>query len=297
MRIVVAGATGSVGRAVIRLARASGIRTLAIGRDAGRLAGAGAEETRAVNFADVESLQACINPGDVVFSSLGASASPSPFMGRKRYRDVDVPLNRALIEAAVSAKAARFQYVSLAFGRDLRRYAFAEAHEQVVDAVVASGLPYTILRPTGIFSTFRRLWGFARLGVFPIPGKPDCRSNPIHEDDIAQNALDQIHGESKQLELGGPEVFTRREIGLLMCRAAGWKHGATLRMPNWFHLLNAHLLGIISPRVLDMLRFYLAISIFDNIAPVAGQRRLADYYAQAANGKPGILGGLHRSGW
>lgn len=297
MRIVVAGATGSVGRAVIRLARARGMATLALGRDASRLANVGADETRAVNFADAASLQACINPGDVVFSSLGASASPSPFMGRKRYRDVDVPLNRALIDAAVARSAVRFQYVSLAFGRDLRQYAFADAHEQVVDAVVASGLPYTILRPTGIFSTFRRLWGFARLGVFPIPGNPECRSNPIHEEDIARNALEHLEGDSAQLEMGGPEVFTRREIGLLMCRAAGWKHGATLRLPNWFHLMNAHLLGIISPRVLDMLRFYLVISEFDNIAPIAGQRRLADYYAQAASNKPGILGGLHRSGW
>lgn len=297
MRIVVAGATGSVGRAVIRLARARGMATLALGRDASRLASVSADETRAVNFADAASLQACINPGDVVFSSLGASASPSPFMGRKRYRDVDVPLNSALLQAAVARNAARFQYVSLAFGRDLRQYAFADAHEQVVDAVVASGLPYTILRPTGIFSTFRRLWGFARLGVFPIPGNPDCRSNPIHEEDIARNALEHIEEEGAQLEMGGPEVFTRREIGLLMCRAAGWKQGTTLRLPNWFHLMNAHLLGIISPRVLDMLRFYLAISIFDNIAPVAGQRRLADYYAEAANNKPGIIGGLHRGGW
>jgi hypothetical protein len=37
--------------------------------------------------------------------------------------------------------------------------------------------------------------------------------------------------------------------------------------------------------------------VFDNIAPVAGQRRLADYYAEAARHKPGVLGGLHRSGW
>ncbi len=297
MRIVIAGATGSVGRALIRLARGRGLYTVALGRDAARLAGTGADECRAVDFSNVAALRACIAPQDFVFSALGASASPSPFMGRKRYRDVDVPLNRALVQAAVAAKAARFQYVSLAFGRDLRQYAFADAHEQVVDAVVASGLPYTILRPTGIFSTFRRLWGFARLGVFPIPGNPGCKSNPIHEDDIATNALDQLQGESLQLEMGGPDIFTRREIGLLMCRAAGWKQGATMRMPNWFHLFNAHLLGLISPRVLDMLRFYLAISIFDNVAPVAGQRRLVDYYAQAATQKPGILGGLHRSGW
>lgn len=297
MRIVVAGATGSVGRAVIRLARARGIATVALGRDGARLAAVGADEARVVDFHDAAALRGCVQRGDVVFSSLGASASPSPFMGRKRYRDVDVPLNQALMEAAVACNAARFQYVSLAFGRDLRQYAFADAHERVVDAVVASGLPYTILRPTGIFSTFRRLWGFARIGLFPVPGKPECRSNPIHEEDIARNALDHVDRPSAQLEMGGPEVFTRREIGLLMCQAAGWKRGHTLRIPDWFHLMNAHLLGIISPRVLDMLRFYLAISIFDNIAPVAGQRRLADYYAQAAGQKPGILGGLHRSGW
>ena len=296
-RIVVAGATGSVGRAVIRLARARGLHTVAIGRDAARLQSAGADEAREVNFQQPESLRVAMLPGDVVFSSLGASASPSPFMGRKRYRDVDVPLNTALLEAAKQAGAARFQYVSLAFGRDLRQYAFADAHETVVDAVVASGLRYTILRPTGIFSTFRRLWGFAKLGVFPIPGNPECRSNPIHEDDIAANALDSLARGDEQLEIGGPEVFTRREIGLQMCQAAGWKHGSTLRIPKWVHLGSAHLLAIISPRVLDMLRFYWAISVFDNIAPVAGQRRLADYYAEAARHKPGVLGGLHRSGW
>lgn len=296
-RIVVAGATGSVGRAVIRLARARGLQTLAIGRDSARLAAAGADACREVDFTRPELLQTALLPGDMVFSSLGASASPSPFMGRKRYRDVDVPLNVALLEAAKTAGAARFLYVSLAFGRDLRQYAFADAHEQVVDAVIASGLPYTILRPTGIFSTFRRLWGFAKLGVFPIPGSPDCRSNPIHEDDIAANALAGLDRGNDQLEIGGPEVFTRREIGLQMCQAAGWKHGSTMRIPKWVHLGSAHLLALISPRVLDMLRFYWAISVFDNIAPVAGQRRLSDYYAEAARQRPGVLGGLHRSGW
>jgi NADPH:quinone reductase-like Zn-dependent oxidoreductase len=50
--LVVAGATGSVGRALIELARADGWHTRAIGRDGRRLARCGADETRQVSFKD-----------------------------------------------------------------------------------------------------------------------------------------------------------------------------------------------------------------------------------------------------
>jgi hypothetical protein len=51
------------------------------------------------------------------------------------------------------------------------------------------------------------------------------------------------------------------------------------------------MLGTISPRVWHMLRFYLAISEFDNVVAKVGERRLCDYYAEF---KPEVLGGLHR---
>jgi len=291
MALVIAGATGSVGRALITVAREAGVRTRAIGRDPARLTRCGSDESSAVDFDDAASLRACVQPGDAVFSALGASASPSPLMGWGGYYSVDTRCNLALLAAAKAAGAARFQYVSLAFGRELRRYQFADAHERVVDAVIESGLPYTILRPTGIFSTFRRLWGFARLGLFPVPGKLDARSNPIHEADIAAQALAALAGPSRELELGGPEVLTRREMGEILMRAAGRPGGRCVRSPTWFHLGAAALLGLISPRVWHMLRFYLAISEFDNVVPAVGQRRLADYYTAF---KPEVLGGLHR---
>jgi uncharacterized protein YbjT (DUF2867 family) len=295
--IVVAGATGSVGRALIRVAQQGGWRTRALGRDAGRLATCGADECHAVSFGDAAELRGVIQPGDVVFSSLGASASPSPFMGYSTYSRVDVPNNIALIEAARQAGAARFMYVSLAFGRELRDYAFAGAHEAVVDAVLESGLPYTILRPTGIFSTFRRLWGFAKLGLFPVPGLADAKSNPIHEEDIASNALASIGKPNCELDMGGPEVLTRREMGEILMRAAGQPNGRIVHTPDWFHLACAYALWPISPRACDMLKFYLAISKFDNVAPVMGRQRLVDYYAARAQQSPSILGGMHRSGW
>lgn len=291
--IVIAGATGSVGRALIKLARARGFRTVAMGRSRSRLETCGAHEVRVTEFTP-ETLAGAIQPGDIVFSALGASCSPSPFMGWKTYRMVDVPLNTALLQAAKEAGAARFLYVSLAFGRELRRYAFANAHEVVVDRVVASGLPYTILRPTGIFSTFRRLWGFAKLGVFPVPGKPDAKSNPIHEEDIALAALDSIDSPSTELDVGGPEVFSRREMAQVMLRSAGRPRGIALRLPGWFHLLCANLLWLISPRAGQMLKFYLVISVFDNTVPATGKKRLEDYYQQK---RPSIIGGLHRSAW
>ncbi|MBX3458368.1 MAG: NAD(P)H-binding protein [Planctomycetes bacterium] len=294
--IIIAGATGSVGRALIKLARGRGYRTVALGRNRARLETCGADEVRVTDFTP-GSLMGAIQAGDIVFSALGASCSPSPFMGWKTYRMVDVPLNTALLNVATKAGAARFMYVSLAFGRELRRHAFADAHETVVDRVVASGLPYTILRPTGIFSTFRRLWGFAKLGVFPVPGKPDVKSNPIHEEDIAAAALDSIDQPSTELDLGGPEVFTRREMAQVMLRTAGRPRGIALWLPGWFHLLCANLLWLASPRAGQMLKFYLVISVFDNVVPTAGKQRLEDYYQQKARQSPGIIGGMHRSAW
>jgi uncharacterized protein YbjT (DUF2867 family) len=290
--MIVAGATGSTGRAMIRVARAAGWHVVALGRHAGRLATCGADEWHELSFRAADQIQAFLQPDDVVFSSLGASASLSIFMGFRTYKRVDVPLNVKLLDAARAARASRFIYVSLAFGRELRRFKFAEAHETVVDAVVDSGLPYTILRPTGLFSTFRRLWGFAKLGFFPLPGNPAVRSNPVHEQDVAEAGLNSIGGPSVEVDIGGPEIMTRADMARELMQAAGRTNGRGIKLPAWLFKVAAQMHRPFSPRVADMLRFYCEISSVDTIAPALGRRRMAEYYAQY---KPRVWGGMHRS--
>src|SRR5690606_29213823 len=157
-KLVVAGATGALGTAVVELAKQRGWHVTALGRSREKLAELGAHDTIVVSELDkngrgrpelVERLQghAC------VFSCLGASVHPNAGNSRT-YTQVDTPCSRALIAAAKQAKVPKFVYVSLANAKPLLHLDYVKAHEEVVEMLKSSGLNHAVVRPTGFFSAF-----------------------------------------------------------------------------------------------------------------------------------------------
>jgi NADH dehydrogenase len=135
-----------------------------------------------------------------------------------------------LVEAARAAGVRKFVYVS-AIGADPDpRFPYWAAKWGAEQAVISSGLTYTILRPSLVFGPddefFNRLAGLVRWNpVLPIAGEGKTRFQPIWVEDLVTcitACLKEGAHDDEIIEVGGPEQLTyeetldtvRRELGV-----------------------------------------------------------------------------------
>ncbi|MFV8755076.1 SDR family oxidoreductase [Nannocystaceae bacterium ST9] len=287
-RVLIAGASGELGRQVVSEALARGHRVVALGRDAARLAARLPEgvEARIGDALAPASLVGALDGCEAVISCLGASVSPSVRAGRRGYLATDLPANRALADAAKAAGVARFVYVSVA-GHDLpgaAELAYYRAHEGVVEHLDAIGLEHAIIRPTGFFSALAQYVEMARAGRVPMIGDGTARSNPIADADLARICVDALEGPARDRTVGGPDVLSRREMIELAFAAVERPAKISSASPGMFAFAGK-LMGVFVPRLAELLPFVIFVSTHDVIAPIAGSRRLVDAFREAARAR------------
>lgn len=282
-RVLIAGASGKLGRHLCQAATDAGFLVRVFGRSRARLAGLGNEQVEGDALSGA-GLDTALTEVDAVISCLGASVSPDFAAGKHSYFDVDVPANRRLIDFAKQRGVRRFVYVSVAEHERLKDLAYVAAHEAVVAHLKQSGLGYTVVRPTGFFSAFEEFLVLARKGRVPLLGDPTVRTNPIADVDLAALCVAELDNpESSERSVGGPDTFTRKHIAELAFEAVG-------KPPRFARVPSALVRGLLpvmrwfNPRVADITRFYLAVSSGDCIAPSSGSSRLAEHFARVARG-------------
>jgi uncharacterized protein YbjT (DUF2867 family) len=281
--ILLAGASGALGRRVAQLLHDRGWRIRALGRSADRLRSLGpVAEPAVVPRLTPRALAPALEGVDAVFSALGASVLPDPRLGWRGFRAVDRDLNRMLVAAAAAAGARKMTYVSVYHNSDtLRRLGYVRAHEDVVDSMRKSGMAWSVVRPTGFFSAIGSFVAMARRGRLPTFGRPDARTNPIHDDDLAAVCADAVDGDATEIDAGGPEIVTRHEMGELAFAALGTAP-RFMRMPSWLMRTAAVTLYPFLPRVADLLGFFNAVGAVDLVAPAHGTRTLGAYFKELA---------------
>ncbi len=277
MRVLVAGATGALGREVVNALLGRGHQVRAIGRSAERLARLGNTETRIVDVEKCDGLREAMTGADAVFSCLGASVQPGLGYGRATYAKVDVPLNNNLIQVAIASGRPRFVYISVFRAPDFPNLVYMRAHEEVAALLKQSGLRHAVVRPTGFFSAYASFIEMARKGPLPEMNGGAAKTNPIHDGDLAQVCADAIEDKTGDIDAGGPEVLTRRKIGELAFAAAG-KPPRFRQIPPWLIGTVSKLMKPFHPRIADLAGFLGTIMQGDFVAPVRGQRTLGAYF-------------------
>jgi len=284
MHVLVAGAGGTLGRLLTAelVQRGIAVRAL-VRRPTTLLAELGAEVVVADVRTHPDPAELCRGV-EVVFSSLGASVSPSPFAGYRPYTRVDAPLNLRLLAAAQGAGVRRFVYTSLNGGAESRQLDYAEGHERVVDALRAAPLASSVLRPTGFGAAMCDLVTMARRGAVPLFGDGKARTNPIDERDLAAIAADEVTCSAngcREVACGGPDEFSRREIAELAFAVLG-KRARLWPVPAWSTKAMAAGLRLVNPRAAHFLAFAQHVMTHPCIAPRLGTRRLADAMRERA---------------
>jgi uncharacterized protein YbjT (DUF2867 family) len=282
-RILVAGATGALGRAVVRELKTRGLTVRALGRSAKRLESLDglADERIVVNALHEETLRGVCDGADRVFSCMGASVIPMPQFGYSTFTKIDYPANRNLIREAERAGVGKFVYVSTFATPNLRHLNFVRGHEMVVEELKASGLDYGVIRPTGFFSAMGEILLVASLGMLPEFDGGSARTNPIHEADLAPICADALYDAIRERDVGGPEPLTRREIAELAYRAMG-KTAHARRVPVTMLQTAGLLMRPFSPRVGHLFTFIAKILVQDVVAPCHGTRTIGEFFQERA---------------
>jgi len=281
-KVLVAGATGYLGKHVVRALHRDGHAVRALARNPDKLADvrdlcaevAVAEATKPETLGDV------MGGASVLVSSLGKH----DFDRATTAWDIDFEANKNLLERAKAAGAERVVFVSVFHGPALRKEGIssAEAREGVVDLIRESGLSWAIVRPTGFFNDMADFFNMAASGSAWVVGDETARMNPIHGADLADViALAVSSDENEEIDVGGPDALTQREMAELAFAALGTKPKIH-HLPAWVVSTAAAPVGLWNPFVADLLRAVAIMSRDGAEAPKHGSHHLADFYRELA---------------
>lgn len=280
MTICIAGATGYLGRHLVREAHKRGHQVTALVRPASEVrfpAEVNVIHGEATQPETLAPLQAALAGTDVMVSALGLTRQKD----KLRYVDVDYQANMNLLYLAQTAGVPRFGYVH-ALVRGTPKSDLLTAKSQFVQALKAAPIESHIFRPGGYFVDMEAVLDMARSGRIWAVGDGTVRLNPIDGADLAQTLLDALeHGES-DLEIGGPEILSLDEIGALAFAALGQPVRIT-HLPRWLAVAILRLLKPLTPRhIWGPFEFFLAASAQDAIGPAYGTKTLATHFETLA---------------
>ncbi|WP_299700073.1 SDR family oxidoreductase [uncultured Pontibacter sp.] len=277
-KILLAGATGHLGKHIFRDLKLKGfdVRVLARSAKKAKALFPDPEEAVLADATKPSTLEGCCEGVEVVISALGKSVSLR-HQGNGSFHDIDYKANLNLLGEAKQAGVKQFIYIST-FGVDkFPGLAYFKAHADFEKALKQSGLSYTILQPVALFSAFEEMMNLARRGRFGQLDIGEKLVNPVYDGDVAKIAVDHIGQPSQTIPIGGPCTYTRQELTQMVCEAAGY----TGRLPEIpFEYVDSLLpfVRLLSRGLYDKLAFMVAVSKVDCVAPAVGQHSLETYF-------------------
>lgn len=275
--VVVCGATGYLGRHVVRTLHADGWAVRALVRDPSRLGDAAefCEEVFVGHPTDPGTLNGLFDGADVAFSSIGLRS----FKRRPNFREVDERANLHLVEAAEQAGIDRFVFVSVLRGDEFRdRSPLIEARERVVDRLRSSTMRETIVRPTGFFNDMDAFRDMAARGRVWLIGDDAARINPIHGADLAAVVAEALGSDdTSDRNVGGPDVLTQAEIADAAFRPSG-RPVRVSRVPSELVRTVGRLISPINPNAGANLQMFAIMGRHDMVGDTVGTHHLTDHF-------------------
>ncbi len=248
--ILVTGGTGFVGRHLLRRMRKDGLAVRALVRHperAGELKALGVEIAPG-DIADPSSLGKAVVGVERIVHLVGIiQEAPGA-----TFQAVHVDGTRNLLDAAKKAGVRHFFYQSALGTRAGAKSEYHRTKWQAEELVTASGIPFTILRPSLIYGPgdqfTLRLADLIRLSpVLPVIGSGTSKVQPIYIDDVVNCIVKAVTSEAflnEIYEVGGPEQLTYEEVTRAIAGAMGVSR-PVIHMPLLFMRPAARLLEAI----------------------------------------------------
>ena len=263
--VTVFGGSGFIGRYIVRLLAQEGWRVNVAVRDAERakflkpMGDVGQVTPMAVSLRDRDAVAAAVAGADAVVNLVGILYES----GRQSFEGVHHEGARTVAEAAARAGVGRLVQVS-AIGADPASPSLYARTKAAGEAAVRAAFPAsTILRPSLVFGPedgfFNRFAGLARvMPALPLFGGGKTRFQPVYVGDIAEavrRVLADPHSAGKTYELGGPTIYTFRQLMELMLKEIRRKR-CLVSIPFGIARLEARFLQVlpVPPLTVDQVR-------------------------------------------
>jgi uncharacterized protein YbjT (DUF2867 family) len=219
--LLLTGATGTVGSALLPRLAAEGTSVRCFVRDPGRLGDhRGRVELALGDLADPASFAPALREVDTVVH-LAASIRDQP---RGSIEELNAVATRRLVEAAERAGARRFLFFSAMGASPRSRTRFFRAKAAARRAVEESPLETTVLSPSIVYAPddpwLTLLERLSRLPVVPVSGSGRALFQPIWAGDVAGCVVAAL-GRGGYHELAGPESLTYDDIVRVVLRSLG----------------------------------------------------------------------------
>ena len=288
--VLVAGATGYLGRYVVAELHSRGHLVRAVARDRDRARRQGPWGSPSLDgLVDEWALGSVTGPrftrdlaADVehVVSALGVTRQKAdPWQ-------IDNLANLAILNSALK-HAESFTYINI-LGGDRCPARLTRAKSAFAQTLSVAEISSQIINPPAYFSDMMEVLAMARRGLVTVL-RPTARINPIHGADLAAYVVDRMEeGRTGTWDVGGPDVLSWRELAHLAFDAVG-KRSHILTVPAWALPPALRLTGLFSPRLADTARFMAWNMTRDCVAPTTGTHHLADFYAVHAHESPQVF--------
>ena len=288
--VLVAGATGYLGRYVVAELHSRGHLVRAVVRDRDRARREGpwgspsldglVDEWALGNVTDPRFTRDLAADVEHVVSTLGVTRQKAdPWQ-------IDNLANLAILTSALK-HASSFTYINT-LGGDRCPARLTRAKSAFAQTLSVAGINSQIINPPAYFSDMTEVLAMARRGLVAV-FRPEARINPIHGADLAAYVVDRTEERrTGTWDVGGPDVLSWRELAHLAFDAVG-KRSHVLTVPAWALPPALRLTGLFSPRLADTAQFMAWNMTRDCVAPTTGTHHLADFYAVHAHESPQVF--------
>ena len=226
--ILVTGATGTVGRALLPRLLESGEEVRALVRDPRGLGRMRVEVRIALGdlaeLSDPRVIRQALRGARTVIHLAAAIRDQPP----ATVEELNGLATARLLRAAEAAGVERFVFFSAIGASDFQRTRFFRAKALAERAVRASELRTSVFAPSIVYARDDR-WvtlqrRLALLPLIPISGSGRAAFEPIWAEDVARcvvAALERDGAGSERHELAGPDLLTYEQMARLIARSAG----------------------------------------------------------------------------
>lgn len=231
--IVVFGGSGFIGRQVVRALAKRGKRVRVpmrrphLGHELRVMGDVGQIQLVQANVRFPDSVAAALEGATGVVNCVGALNEK----GKQSFTALHIEGARAIAQAAAARGIERFVQVS-SIGADPKAKSRYARSKGKADEEVRRALPQAaILRPSIVFGPedtfFNRFADMAKFApALPLIGGGKTKLQPVYVGDVAEavaNAIDRADARGRVFELGGPRIYTFKELLQFTLREAARK--------------------------------------------------------------------------
>jgi len=235
MKVVITGANGFLGSHLVQNALEKGYETTALlrsGADVSNLADLSGYNIIEIDYSSVESISEALSKlpkQDLIIHNAGMTKSYS----LDKYIKVNVDLTERLIkriqQSGALSDSGRFAYISslaakgpVGNGGPASNYGRSKVMAE--EKIKASGIPYMIFRPTGIYGSrdiqFVPLIKAVKLGLYPLMTSAQHKMTLINARDVAENVIECSRNHvNKTVHLEDGHVYLHKDLREILEKA------------------------------------------------------------------------------